>query len=309
MTSDTKYRLEEYLKYLEMDSATRHMLVEGSSDCRAFVTLFEYLPQGFDRDSISMDTAESLIELDGNNRQIVEIVCSMISNFEHARRFVGFSDREFRGFSLAPELQDDIQGHRVDKRLVWSRGHSIENYFLDPNILREPLMEACPDGFRIVSAGYNELFDSLICIACAIGLAARDINRLNRIRPTINASILTIAEQNLEIDFDTWRNDLSKRLLADKLENLINRYRHWSALVQDADISVVRWMCDGHIAHKLVWATYEKCLARENCRLAPAPHEDLRFNMCAAAWARRAALNQCTYPAEILELLGFVEDL
>jgi hypothetical protein len=309
MTSDTKYRLGEYLKYLDMDSATRHVLVEGRDDRRALSILFVHLLRRSDRVSISIDIAERLIELAGENRKIVEHVSAMIEHVEYSHRFVGFSDREFRGFDWAPQLHDHIQEHRVNNRLVWSRGHSIENYFLEVDTLREALIEACPDGFWIVSAEYNELFDSLICMACAIGLAAKDINRLNRIRPTIHPSILMIEEHNLEIDFDTWETDLVRNLSEDKIECLFERYRHWNTLIKDAEIDLLRWMCDGHIAHRLVWATYEKCLTRENCRLAPAPHTDLRFNMCAAAWARRAALGQCTYPAEILELLGFLEDL
>jgi hypothetical protein len=309
MTSDTVYTLEEYLSYVRDDPTSRHLLVEGSDDRRAFAALFSNLLQGDVRESISIDTADTLIEAGPENREIIESICSMVVDREYAHRFAGFADREYRGFACEPELFDSIRGHGIFSRLIWSRGHSIENYFLETDILSDPLMMACPDGFGVISRLYQAALEPLICAACAIGLAAREVRRLKRVRPTIGPEIIVLEEHDLRIDVVAWRTILEHRGLRQEVDLLLDRYTYWNAKARSSDIEVVRWLCDGHMAFRLIWAAYEKCLMYTSHRLAPAPHDDLRFNMCAVAWARVATTGACEYPAAVIRLLGLAEDM
>lgn len=308
MTSSAKYTPSEYLSYVKMDSNVRHLLVEGPDDQNAFTILFEYLLEENIRSSIVVNSADILTHSNPENRQAVEKICAMISQQQYSDRFVGFVDREFREFSWEPLLHDNINGHKMVNRLVWSRGHSVENYFLDTEILRTPLLLASPSGFTAVSIDYNSVFSSLICIACTIGLAANDIHRLKRVRSTILPSVVKVSSQNVEIDFPAWRTSLKNRMPTEEIISLFDRYNYWIDKVRSSDINTVRWLCDGHIAFRLVWVVYAKYLARENKQYVAEPAVRLRFTMCAGAWARIAASYQCSYPAEVIELLGVYQN-
>lgn len=74
-----------------------------------------------------------------SKRERVEYVCAKALNTPEARKLVGFVDREFREFEQGDTLRDLLDGHQTVGRVVWSRGHSIENYNLDGYILRQSL--------------------------------------------------------------------------------------------------------------------------------------------------------------------------
>jgi len=48
-----------------------------------------------------------------------------------AERSIGFVERELRYFDLEDCIHDLIGDHKAVNHLVWSRGHSIENYFFE----------------------------------------------------------------------------------------------------------------------------------------------------------------------------------
>lgn len=97
---------------------------------------------------ILVDSAEHLIKGNqssdfSNNRQKVEAIAHSICQKNYASGFVGFVDRELYKFQWDCEsnleLQDVLNSHEVVQRLVFSRGHSIENYVFDLSILCEAL--------------------------------------------------------------------------------------------------------------------------------------------------------------------------
>jgi hypothetical protein len=132
-----QYTPAEFRNFLMM-SHDKHLLVEGIDDKIAFKLLFEELSGKHD---IKIDTAERLINFERplGNREKVEEICRTVTGRSFADKLVGFVDREFREFEWDNDIRDNLGQHKVDGRLVWSRGHSIENYFFDFIILREAL--------------------------------------------------------------------------------------------------------------------------------------------------------------------------
>ena len=141
-----KYNPAAYRIYLQL-SEKKHVLVEGKSEKIAFRNLKYELD--IDIDELEIDSAEYLIEFEdseghpqklGNREKVEEIskiVVAESQNLEnngrepYADKFIGFVDREYREFQVSNSIQDLLNCHRVSDRLVWSRGHSIENYLFE----------------------------------------------------------------------------------------------------------------------------------------------------------------------------------
>ena len=176
------YTPAEYRNILRMTRRT-HLLVEGKMDKRFFSTLIDEWRQedlvgvstsGFD---VDIDTAETLIEFlpPLGNREKVEIICQEVAKTDFAVRLVGFVDREYREFCANPgELEDTIRGHHIEGRLIWSRGHSFENYFFDTDVLHTPLRDSCTaDNTEVALVLLKRVLPSLLRIACAPRYVAR----------------------------------------------------------------------------------------------------------------------------------------
>jgi hypothetical protein len=308
------WSLEEYLDVVRMEKP-RHLLVEGPSDKDLFVKLLRDHWNQPSNKEIIIDSAESLhgygFEGTGENREKVEWVCSAISGRPYAQRLVGFTDREFRDFGLDPNIVDELQRHKVMDRLVWSRGHSIENYFFEPDILVDALWQ-----MEITHPDIAELdrlrdsIPSLLRQGCAIGLAGWDCKRLQKVRTTIEPSVFRENHLDVRICTDRWSELLTHRSWnPDQVEFIVERFSFWESRLELAEDSVVRWLCDGHIGLQIVWAAYEFLLERRSG--APGRlnrDKDGRFRACTATWCKQTtAIRQDSYPLEVFELLELVK--
>mgnify|MGYP006295611663 CR=1 FL=1 len=321
-----KYTMSGYRSLLSY-SHQRHLLVEGADDKRAFSLfldeLFERLaPAGIE--SVRIDSAQDLIECDeAGNRQKVEMVCESVSGKPYAERIVGFVDREFREFDRHPDLADSVKGHRISDRLIWSRGHSIENYYFDFDTLRSPLREfSVIDRFRDALALFKAVFATTIRLACAASLAGDEIGMLSLVKGSVGRDVLEVdnsEEPLLTLNLGAWRSNLMARLKASEgiAERLTDRFQYWCARVEEADFHVVRWMCHGHIGLAFIWAVYSRCVlevcqrhgrretdAEADARRVLKAEESVRFNACAARWVERSLGDHCSFPIQVFELLG-----
>jgi hypothetical protein len=227
------YTPREYQKYVAFDSQSKHLLVEGRDDKRLFLVL---LAAHFDietRNRIWIDCAQDLVDFDQvyENRDKVEQICWEIQLEPYAENFAGFVDREFREFEFLPCFQDNLKCHRVSGRLVWSRGHSVENYFLDYSCVEDILVSHLPDISNqmadLLRRLLGEQFETLVRIACAISLTGKETHRLRQIRESINAQILKMAESRVTIDPDSWKRSLAaKGIASDDTEILVEKFHY-----------------------------------------------------------------------------------
>lgn len=319
-----QHNLSGYRNLLRF-SSDRHLLVEGSGDKHAFRV---WLDELFQRtaspniDAIQIDSAESLIEFgQAGNRKKVEMVCNGVSGEPYADRLVGFVDREFREFRCDPQLVDCIEGHRISDRLVWSRGHSIENYYFDFDTLRRPLRQcSSTDRFREALDLFEAVFEETIRLACAASLAGHEIGMLSLVRGSVRREFLLLdrdAELMLSVDRDVWRFCLTQHqgCTAEIADQLLGKFEFWNQRTRETDFDAVRWMCHGHIGLAFIWAAYSRCVldvcraqgegrARAEASSVLQAQESLRFNACAEQWVARSLGGHCSYPVEVFELLG-----
>ncbi|MBN1691089.1 MAG: DUF4435 domain-containing protein [Dehalococcoidia bacterium] len=311
MNSDERYTPQEYIRYLEVDDTQKHILVEGKSDKRVFDLLLRNFCKASDREMVFIDTAEKFIKSHPENREIVEEVCSQIGDKPCADRFSAFVDREFRDFDL-DHLADSVGDHRVSGRLVWSRGHSIENYFFDFDFLGDFLPIFARDEFDSPLEIFGEVFDYTLRVACAIGLASKEKQVLKKVRMTLRDGFLKISdspdnEPKLEIDHLAWKNSLERRHLSpDDANELIANFDLWLKRIKGADPVVVRWLCDGHIGYCLLWEVYDCCVRHCGCREGIHKiEESALFNIYAHSWVKNVLfLRNGECPLQVFQLIG-----
>jgi Protein of unknown function (DUF4435) len=318
-----KYTIQEYLRYIQL-SHKKHLLVEGKEDKRIFKLLFDEFKQEkkiLDVDKIDIDTAEILSFTDTpRNCDRVKSVCLSIENKDYQDKLVGFIDREFSEFEYdGVPFQDKLQTHKVEGRLVWSRGHSIENYFFDFSILRDSFRGLIAiDYFAETLLLFQIVIESAIQRACAISLAAEKSCKIKRILSTIQWEYLELDNGELMI------KNMEQNLLAsppgfspDEAKQFYEEYEKWQRRVKsNTDFLVIRWLCHGHIGIKFIWSVYQYCIyhicsgnsdretARKDAENKTKISEDKITHNLATCWSRKAVNHECDYPMPVLQLLG-----
>src|SRR5437660_10174463 len=166
MTDHFAYTPAVYRTMVRM-SKFKYILVEGRDD----IIVFKYLIEEFlgKRSDIRFHGAHQIRFDSGiGNRERVENIVESLKGKKYAKRFVGFVDREFRGFDLDNEIKDVIGKHNVTDRLIWSRGHSLENYYFDFSSLRRPLRHfSMTPHFDDALDLFEQNFEHIITLACS----------------------------------------------------------------------------------------------------------------------------------------------
>jgi len=328
-----KYDPQSYRLYLRNSIASgknKHILVEGKDD----KYLIERLWQDFSASNstniigeILVDSAENLIKGDElhpfyNNREKVEFRTNTIYGKSYADDFVGFVDRELHKFDwdcdVSSEFQDLMESHEVIQRLVRSRGHSIENYIFDFSILYTVLEYLSTTAYANTAIElFKETFQSALCVACSIGLAAAKAQVIAKTNATIDYNILEInSEKEVIFKIDNWIEKLAIRGISDIQKQDVKSYYHiYNERVSKASISLVRWICHGHIGYDLLRALYERCVvdvcpstqdkAKELSGISWVARDKL-FHAFINSWVKKSLQKQCEYPMEIFELLGII---
>lgn len=313
-----KFHLNDYLTSLKF-SNKKHLLVEGSDDKWLFTYLFTLLDKH--TYNVVIDTAEILVGFDKTlgNREKVELVCRRIATTPYTSKIVGFVDREYRGFQLDEDkdIEDTIGQHSVAERLVWSRGHSIENYFFDVKILRKPITQHTTTHlFSEVFDLYNRMYDSILRLACAIGLAGSQWKHsLNAVKGSIGWNLFRVEDTTFVIDKARWRAILTNKQNHQHTdaEQLLMLFDKWYKRVEKADLSLVHWLCHGHIGFKVLWEAYAVCLveicnkhgedANQAVKKFHSESEEVKFRACTTEWAEKIVQDACVYPSEVFRLL------
>lgn len=322
MTNHLAYTPEEYRIMIKM-SKFKYILVEGRDDVIAIKYLIEELYKG-KYDDVQIDGAHQ-ISFGSNigNRQRVENIAESLKDKQYSKRFVGFVDREFREFSLDNYIEDLLSRHNIISRLIWARGHSMENYYFDFSILRRALRHhSATPYFDAALELFEQNLERIITLACALGLAGKDHHgMIQRIKSSIHWTVFDFDTSGLIVNSTLWsrilNNKTKKRnedVISEDVISLEETFQRWLKKVIVADFNVVRWLCHGHIGITVIWNAYARCVL-EVCQKAGCEdsqrevthvlgaNETVRCNGCASEWARLAFDKACEYPREVFSLL------
>lgn len=313
--SGISYDAASYRNLLRMTSH-KHLLVEGSDDVRFFKILFDDIFSG-KTVPVRIDSADTLIKFGSvlSNREKVEELCHSVAGLPIEKKLVGFVDREFRGFEFQPLLQDLLGSHKVDGRLIWSRGHSVENYFFDFGILRSPMRDLGVSlNFDRALSLYETVFESAVRLACTASLTGVELERISHIRGSLDWTLFDLAPPDVSINLRKWEAKLAKESNQSFAQQVITSFQKWHALVRTAEFDVVRWLCHGHIGFKSVWEVYSRCVyevcstgshkqSHAEAQKSLTASENHRFSSCTSILCQKRKTPEHVFPNEILTLL------
>jgi hypothetical protein len=316
------YTPKDYLRELQI-SKQKRLLVEGSDDRDLLRRLFQqFFPE--QARAVAIDTAEQLRDFDPpispmGNRHKVEEICKRAASLRQAENLVGFVDREFREFDSEPGLRDLAPDHRRDGRLIWSRGHSVENYLFDFTCFSDKVREYIPaDDLTPTVQLFEEVFQDAVRVACAVGLTGyhHPDQRLKLMADSMHWRCLGIANRRLSLDLAGWKQQFAKRNLSlSWVAEAEAQFAKWWSRVSSADYAVVRWLCHGHIGIATIWAAFGRCAyemrtaAQTSEREAiadktvPGKDQQPRFRGVVEQWTRHALQGQLDCPSVLFQLL------
>lgn len=312
----TSYRL-----YVKM-SHRKHLLVEGRTDKQFFILLKDKL---FGANNISIEFEIECVEtFDGfpqgtGNREKVESISFAMSSSEFDGRFVGFVDREYRDFEFNTIVKDLLNGHYVNDKLVWSRGHSIESYFSDFSILQEPLKALCVS-HNVLEAleSFRKVLESTLQVISALSLTASlEHDSWERIIGGIHWKLLISSSDRVEINLEKWQEILENRGYSkQKIKSIIESFQKWLRVVSASDQSILQWLCHGHIGLHVFRQIFARCLY-ETCYISSSkkPESEVHraflrvsqphlANSLANVWASKAKNDLAAFPREVFSSLG-----
>jgi hypothetical protein len=318
-------------------SDKRRLLVEGRDDVIAFKLLLKRLflePEVsvFSAELVQLEEIEELADGKSSgegvgNRQKVERICRIINgtNVNRSSRqgeVVGFIDRDFNGFDWIDGFADYVGKHRVIREinLVWSRGHSLENYVFDIAILGEAF-DGYTEYFDETLKLFARHFEDTIRLACAATLAGiASNNNLKMIQDSIDWELFKITDTKIELDTDIWSNHLQRRfsVTSNQAQELVSLYKTWQPKVKECVFDIIRWFCHGHIGFTFIVEMYTRCVF-EICASLGEEEQKRQFNRvrkfgyqnkwndCVKSWCRKTQTNTTVYPQEVFQLLHLPE--
>lgn len=314
--------IDTYIAEIKMTNR-RILLSEGKSDEVALRKLIikycEFNGIVFSDIRFQFDTAERIKE-NGilYNREKIETVLLKIKSKPYEKKIVAFLDREFQEFLWDTDLEDLLKCHKQEGQSVWSRGHSLENYFFDPLVLKESIFELSNEDHSNSIQLFLDLLDKSINIACAISLATLNIgqhynipNVFERIASSLSfdSNIVEIKNTALNLNFSTWNTLLDYRLNDEEIvEYFITVFKEYLVRIESNPNGIARWLCHGHIGTNFLAIVYAQCFFNYygsilNEQTLLNVNHDIKLAVVVAQWANLSFTQGLEYPKELLELL------
>lgn len=255
-----KFDKESYLSYVEMSTKSR-LLVEGYTDKTALSFAIDQMKYN----DIDIDTAEDLISFDTTlgNRQKVEVICQEIHKNPSINNFIGFVDREFRGFDVKDKITSEILTHHKINNLFWSLGHSIENYTFSVKVVAKSLkyLANSPNAPKAIES-YKDKFISVLHVSTALTLTLYEKDfRMRRVISLLEWNSFEICADEINIDLKKFESGLKERGFEEvDRNNIIDEYLASLNIARSSDQDLIKYFCHGHIGVKIIKLTFAKCL-------------------------------------------------
>jgi hypothetical protein len=327
------YTLKEYEFFIGQQTNEKHLIVEGKTDQYFFELLLHQFSKTIYEDAIEhilIDDVDTMIEKNDELksfvtgascvRRKVEYIHKNVKDSPRYANLVFFADRDFDNFiiSLDQKLQDELEEHKVDGSMIWSRGHSIENYLFDFNIIRQPLimlsdMELFKDAIKIFE--YN--FYQTMKLATAMSIAVRECKKIEKLLRIIDDKLITLDNGNyISLKLDYLQKELCERGISlEESKQIIEIYQQWLNKIdkENVDINILKLICHGKIGIKFILGVYYSCINyvaalknQKNQKAKKTRTEEIW--QIANWWADKAARNECLYPVEVLEKLCLINN-
>jgi len=310
-----QYTIQDYSAYVNM-SNRKKLLVEGPDDKRFFDFLRGHKKNWFD----SLDIDDACIIASPHerlgNREKIERVNVLIEKTSFSDKFLGLVDREFRGFDLEDRIVDTINSHYIDGRLIWTMGHSIENYFLDYDLLNYTISTLSTSPYcRNAMIVFKDIFPSILQLSCAVSLACFEINNFAFLYQFLSWEIFNLDETRIEINYQTLEEELRNQNVPEEwISSLLTRIPFWYQQVIDSEPLNPKWLNHGHLSLSIMWASFQKCISvccNSNYISTEISHTlqanaNVKFNTCAQKYLSTIDLDNNAFPKCLFQQLNVV---
>jgi hypothetical protein len=320
LPSGSQYTIDDYRVFLIIEEKSR-ILVEGHTDKQVFELLLDELSEKLNKsiNNIIIETSDLIenksLKVEPSShlgcREKVEIICEILKDDINHHKIFGFVDREFRGFDLSEFCVDKIGAHKVVDRVIWTRGHSIENYFFDRKILRKTLkIKLTESWFKEALKLFERYFESVIRIACCVSIVAKKTKKLQKVENSIDR-ILIIDKNNIDLNYTQLKTKLiqAHKVSDFEADSFIEELK---VLIQKSgfiDFEVGRWLCHGHIGFKFILALFYLVISEIRPGERPQKYlgnckEKEFLNICSSFWIQFILEKNCEHPLDDLKKLG-----
>lgn len=251
------YDISKYITSVRM-SAKKRVLVEGRDDKSRIKKLLDIT---LGKNEIKIDIADNIkadckTTAKNNRAKIEKVHKSCKSSPEHSNLYF-LCDREFSEFEISTQIVDLMQEHKVDGNLSWTLGHSLENYFIEADLISDAYPYLTDSEY---SGDATQLFKDLLPMAlkiiAIISLAAKDIDKCSYPLGTIGWNDFTIRDGILRFDIDSWRKGEAQEILV----NFRKAYQKYQPIVEASDRMIYARICRGHTAVQLLQRVFSSCL-------------------------------------------------
>lgn len=172
-------------------------------------------------------------------------------------------DREFRDFDINDRIVDLMGRHKTEGNLSWTLGHSLENYFIDSEVVSGAYRYLTKSEYKTDAVLlFRSILPSAIKIIATISLAASDVGKCSYPLGVIAWDNFKIKGGDLEFDVELWRDDEAHKILIDFKE----AYRKFRPVVEMSDDVVCARVCRGHTAMQLLQRVFSLCLFNAGCQ-------------------------------------------
>lgn len=256
---EVKNDVPKYIASVRMSSRKR-ILVEGRDDRSHIKNLLDVI---IGNNRIKIDTAENIkgdckITARNNRAKIEKIYAACKSSNKHSNLYF-LCDREFKEFHISEQVTDLMNGHKTEGNLSWTIGHSLENYFIEPELISDAYRYLTSSEYKSDAAlKFKELLPSALKIIAAISLAAKDIGKCSYPLGVIGWEDFDINAGLLELNIDS----LGSGDTPDILVNFKAAYRKYQPIVEASDEVIYAKICRGHTAMQLLQRVFALCLFR-----------------------------------------------
>lgn len=306
-----QYDINTYLTSVRMSSKIR-VLVEGRDDKSHISNVVSLLCKNA---KFKIDTAADIKgicrDTGKNNRAKVEKAHELSKGNQQYKKLFFLCDRESRGFVIDERVHDEIAEHYVDGQLSWTIGHSIENYFLSPEIISNGLRYLTPSAFKDQAIDrFHRCFPSSIRVIAILTLAAKEFGNASYPCGVISRNSIEIDSQlNVSINFSTIKNPAIS-----KFENI---YKSFEECINSSDIDVCTRLCRGHTAIVILKRIFAACLfhvlsdsgddaAEYEANIFDNINETSISNALSEAWIRNISSGDAAYPAPLIDAVSSI---
>lgn len=260
----SSYSVDGYVSALAFRTS-KSVLVEGPTDrrcvsrVRAELERRGIVPFG----AVVVDSA-NLIRGEGRaigNRALVELIFAqaVAAGFSLA----ALVDREFRDFEVGERVIDRLKGHfESGNLLVWTRGHSLENYFLDEGTAKAFLLFQFSDElnggcFEVIHRNIAAIIQWIAAVSAGlhlVGLTERASGIASIKHWHITDGVIELSPAELVSDLQA--RGATPEMCAGLKAQLSSVF---AVLSDDDDPEVGRWLAHGHIGFELFWSAIAVC--------------------------------------------------